>query len=65
MNSIIPEQRSYSDTDNFYKRTLSNGVVEHYSKEFFNSDFTRKLVDDNFEDLKKDILLLLINDILS
>jgi hypothetical protein len=61
---IIPEQRSSSEyfRNNSYQRILANGVIEQYSKEFFNPDFTRK--SDNLENIKKEILLLLIDDIL-
>lgn len=61
MNTIIPEQRSSSDyfsNNNFYTKTLSTGVIEHYSKEFYNPNFTRK--SDDLENIKKEILLFLI-----
>jgi hypothetical protein len=59
--AIIPEQRSFPDcfnTGNFYSRKLSNGTTEHYSKEFYNSNFTRK--SDDLENVKKEILLFQI-----
>jgi hypothetical protein len=58
---IIPEQRSFQDyfnTGNSYTRKLSNGATEHYNKEFYNSNFTRK--SDDLENVKKEILLFLI-----
>jgi hypothetical protein len=62
MNKVlIPEQRSYSDyfgNNNFYTKKLSNRVTEYYSKEFYNSNFTRKF--DDLENVKKEILLFLI-----
>jgi hypothetical protein len=64
---IIPERRSSSNYfDYSYTRTLSNGIIEHYNKEYFNPDFTRKYDDlkEDFEDLEKEILLLLIDNIL-
>jgi hypothetical protein len=59
---IIPEQRSSSDyfRNNSYQRILADGVIEQYSKEFYNPDFTRKSDDDDLENIKKEILLLLI-----
>jgi hypothetical protein len=73
---IIPEQRSYSDyfnNSNCYTRILANGVIEKYSKEFYNPNFTRKSEDgrkwnsrksDDLEDIQKEILLLFIDDLL-
>jgi hypothetical protein len=63
MNTIIPERRAFYDDeyDNFYVRVLPDNVRECYSKEFFNKDFTRKK--DN-EDIQKEILLFMINDLL-
>jgi hypothetical protein len=65
MNTVlIPERRSYSDyfrDNNFYTRILSNGTTEHYSKEFYNSNFTRKYDGD---DIRKEILLYLLDDLL-
>jgi hypothetical protein len=57
VNTIIPERRnSFTDyNDNCYKRTLSNGGVEYYSKEYYNPDFTRK---QDLEDILKELLLL-------
>jgi hypothetical protein len=68
---IIPEQRSSSDyfRNNSYQRILANGVIEQYNKEYFNPDFTRKSKDgkkwnsrksDDLENIKKEILLYLI-----
>jgi hypothetical protein len=64
MNTTIPERRnSFTDyNDNCYKRALSNGTTEYYSKEFYNSNFTRK--SDDLDDIKKEILLFLIDDAL-
>jgi hypothetical protein len=57
---IIPEQRSSSDYfNNSYQRILADGVIEQYSKEFYNPDFTRKS-DDDLENIKREILLFLI-----
>jgi hypothetical protein len=59
--TIIPEQRSsqdYLNTGNSYTRKLSNGATEYYSKEFYNPNFTRKY--DDLENVKKEILLFLI-----
>jgi hypothetical protein len=63
---IIPERRSSFDyTDNCYTRILPNNVIKYYNKEYYNSDFTRKSDDDNdLENIKKEILLFLIDDIL-
>jgi hypothetical protein len=69
---IIPEQRSSSDyfnNSNSYTRTLSNGAIEYCSKEFYNPNFTRKSEygekwnskkSDDLENIKKEILLYLI-----
>jgi hypothetical protein len=64
MKIIIPERRSSSDyfCNNSYTRALSNGVIEHYNKEYFNPDFTRK--SDILEELEKEILLLSIDGLL-
>jgi hypothetical protein len=62
---IIPERRSsMNDSDNFYSRRLSNGAIECYSKEYYNSNFTRKSEprENSSEKIKKDILLLQIKD---
>jgi hypothetical protein len=71
MNCIIPERRNI-DNDNCYKRILSNGVVECYSKEYYNPNFTRKSDElkvntikvDTIEDIKKELLLLEIDNYL-
>jgi hypothetical protein len=68
MNTIIPERRSSYDYENrnCYVRTLPNGVVEYYSKEYYNKNFTRKTDDDEvndiLENIQKEILLQQIED---
>jgi hypothetical protein len=72
---IIPEQRSSSDyfKNNCYTRILANGVIEQYSKEYYNPNFTRKSEygkkwntrkSDDLENIKKEILLYLIENYL-
>lgn len=62
MNTIIiPEKRSNSDCFNSYTRILSNGVVEHYNKEYYNQNFTRK---SSLEDIQKEILLFQIEELI-
>jgi hypothetical protein len=58
INRIIPERRSINNNyDNCWKRIKPNGT-EYYSKEYYNSDYTRKIMDANIiEDIKKDMLL--------
>jgi hypothetical protein len=59
---IIPELRSNSDCfNNSYTRILSNGVIEHYNKEYYNQNLTRK---SSLEDIQKEILLFQIEELI-
>jgi len=42
MNRIQPETRNIKDIQ-YWKRINKNGLIEFYSKDEFNSDFTRKI----------------------
>jgi hypothetical protein len=42
MNRIQPETRNIKDIQ-YWKRINKNGTIEYYSKDEFNSDFTRKI----------------------
>jgi hypothetical protein len=64
MNTIIPERRTFSENDNCYTRILPNNVIKYYNKEYYNQDFTRKMDYDDLDDINKDIMLSLIDDLL-
>lgn len=59
---MIPERRNLFTDNDCYKRTLFNGVVECFSKEYYNPNFTRK--DSELENIKKELLLLEIDNYL-
>ena len=42
MNRIIPEKRNLNDNNSYWKKHNKDGIIECYSKEYFNSDLSRK-----------------------
>jgi hypothetical protein len=66
MIRIIPEKRSISNYENCYARKTKDGT-EYYSKEYYNSDFSRKAKNSNnsdLEDIQKLIILEQIKELL-
>jgi hypothetical protein len=62
--AIIPERRNmidYYNDKNVWFRETKNGTKECYSKEYYNSDFTRK---NPLEDIQKEILLFQIEELI-
>jgi hypothetical protein len=52
MNRITPEKRSISNYENCYARKTKDGT-EYYNKEYYNSDFSRKIDKDNKSDFSR------------
>ena len=61
INQIIPERRSLNDNIDYWKRKDKNGTIECFSKEYYNSDFTRRNNDNNIENILIEIEKLINN----
>lgn len=57
INPTIPEKRSLNNEVSYWKRKKNNGSIECFSKEYFNSDFSRRNNDEIEEENKKKQLL--------
>jgi len=60
MGIITAERRDANNNgnENCWVRTLPDGTVEHYSKDFYNSDFTekKKTKEELLEEIERELL---------